>query len=499
MQNYIKAGIEVGGFKPVEIGYAKKEDETVKTYGISNSVADILVDKDKTEGLTGNEIVNKYASKFKYLPQSYINDFKKNNPDYIRTMQQIGEGAWAEKYDINERAATNARKLSMVALWGEEASKQADVVQAMKDLQEAMKNGDAKKVQDILKAYTPTSHSYMSDLNDAEAIKNIQDPTKYREWQEIQYNILNNLVKEQQTPFLYYKNAMDLIKSYEELAPKERKGYDISQLGQTLIQSVPIAFNGTTASISLNKMGRIDWAKLAESVNNNIPFTVTQQQDILQSVYDAIYNDPNIEKCKSIVELLQTYLPEIANMKSPYDEGGRFQTWEEANASEETPQKTNHTSILARPTSPLDDLPKFSDLHTPKVPMWQTDLDRMPGKTLGEKMYNYRQKYPDRFPQENSSTNNPINTNKNHTSRYDPSDDKKKQKDYASTYGRNAAKPTQVIINIDNLARFDRTAIAGDSDERAIAAAIETKIAEAVSMLSSQILTTASSAISQGI
>ncbi len=76
---------------------------------------------------------------------------------------------------------------------------------------------------------------------------------------------------------------------------------------------------------------------------------------------------------------------------------------------------------------------------------------------------------------------------------------KKTQKDYENKYNRNMARPTQVIINIDKLANFDRTAIAKDSDERTIANAIETKIAEAVSMVSSQILTTASSTISQGL
>lgn len=73
------------------------------------------------------------------------------------------------------------------------------------------------------------------------------------------------------------------------------------------------------------------------------------------------------------------------------------------------------------------------------------------------------------------------------------------QKDYASRYDRSAARPTQVIVNIDNLARFDRTAIAGNSDERAIAEAIETKIAEAVMMMASQSLNSAGSLIAQGV
>lgn len=73
------------------------------------------------------------------------------------------------------------------------------------------------------------------------------------------------------------------------------------------------------------------------------------------------------------------------------------------------------------------------------------------------------------------------------------------QKDYASTYGRNAPRPTQVIINIENLARFDRTAIAKGAEENEIRAAIEAKIAEAVMMLSSTTLNEASSVIAQGL
>lgn len=96
----------------------------------------------------------------------------------------------------------------------------------------------------------------------------------------------------------------------------------------------------------------------------------------------------------------------------------------------------------------------------------------------------------------NATDNNNTDNNKNG---YTVNDDAKKQKDYANTYDRSVARPTQVIINIDKLANFDRTAISKESNERTIAEVIETKIAEAVSMLSAQILTTASATISQGL
>lgn len=504
--NYVKAGIELGGFKPIQVGYEKQTEETEKSYSLSNSVANVLIDNDKMEGLTGSEIVNKYASGFKYLPKSYINEFKKNNTDYVDSLTWSGEGGIyldAGEKEINEQSVNNARKLGMIALWGQEAAKQSDILQAMKDLQEAMINKDAKRVKNILDAYAPTSQYRMSDLKDASAIQAITDPTKYREWQEVQFNVLNELVKNMQSPLLHYNNAMDLLKQYNGLSDKERQNYDISQLGQTLIQSIPVAFNGTTAAISLDKMGRIDWAELARSVNNNIPFTVAQQQEILNNMYEAIYNDPNIKNCTSIIDLLQNYLPQIANARSPYDEGGRFQTWEEANTPKETPQEKNPAGILSRSNSVIE-LPKFSEGPKFNVPKWETDFDRtLPDKGFLERDVAYRQKYPERFPEAASSVKNITvdKTTRNGTtnSGSGSGDGKKNQKDYANTYNRNAAKPIQVVIHIDKLANFDNTSISKDSNDRAIAEAIETKIAEAVSMLSAQILTTASSTISQGL
>lgn len=502
-KNYIQSGVEVGGFKPVEIGYAKDiEDNSTASYHISNSVADVLADKGNTYGLTGSQILSKYASGFDFLPKSYIEEYKRTHQDYDYTSSYTPGGQVTMSKTENEKAVEDARKLGMIALWGEEASKQKDIVQAMKDLQEAMKNKNNKKVQDILNAYKPTSQSYMYNLENAEKIQKITDPTKFREWQEVQYNILEKLVQEQQSPLLHYQTAMDLLDKYNGLSAKDRKDYDVSQLGQTLIQSIPIAFNGTTASISLDKMGRINWAELAKSVNNNIPFTVTQQQEILSNMYDAIYNDPNIKNCTSIIDLLQNYLPQIANLRSPYDEGGRYQTWEEANKPTNDGTANGNPSILALDKS--FSWGAFMQSSNINLPKYQTDFDRAMEANNGSPILAdnaLRIQNPNNFPQTSPSVKNITvdkTTRNGSGGSYSPSDDKK-QKDYASTYGRNAAKPTQVIIHIDNLARFDKTAIAGNSDERAIANAIETKIADAVSMLSAQILTTASSTISQGL
>ena len=115
---------------------------------------------------------------------------------------------------------------------------------------------------------------------------------------------------------------------------------------------------------------------------------------------------------------------------------------------------------------------------------------------------NSKRQYDKAIDNANKLTGNGGKTDKGSTTGSNAGTDNNKsknQKEYANTYDRSAARPTQVIINIDNLARFDRTAIAGNSDERAIAEAIETKIAEAVAMISAQALNSASGLISQGV
>ncbi len=54
------------------------------------------------------------------------------------------------------------------------------------------------------------------------------------------------------------------------------------------------------------------------------------------------------------------------------------------------------------------------------------------------------------------------------------------QKAYASAYDHSAAKPTQVVFNINNLASFDRTTVASSAQERDLMAAMEDRIASAV-------------------
>lgn len=499
-QMYIETGIDVGGFKPVGVGYAKTIDKNEsQSYTINDdNIAKLLLDKDSVSKLTGSQIINGFVQQSNYLPKELLADYYRNNIDYKIYRSDL----WSSK-KINKDSQNNALKLGIIARWADLASEQEDVKQASRDLQKAMHDKDFKRAQDIMNAYKPTSAQRMSQMSNANIISQITDPTKFYEWQYAQYKVLTDLQSGYMGPLQNYQKAMDMIADLKGMKKTERQDYDATNLAQTIISAIPISFNGTTAQITLDKMGRVDWIALANSVNNGIPFTIGEQQDILRNTYDAIYNDPNIKNFASVIDLLQTYLPQIANARNPYDEG-HWTNWEFGY----TDNKQNNNEEVPIPLKPKSTL---STVFTPfkwgspiKTPTYVSDLNEAISESGGSVIKGtalYQQKHPDIFPQ---STNNVKNTivdkyTRNGVIGGTNGKSKNSQKDYKNTYDRSTAKPTQVVINIDKLANFDRTAIAKNADDRAIIETIENKIAEAIAMLSSQALNSASSLISQGL
>lgn len=59
---------------------------------------------------------------------------------------------------------------------------------------------------------------------------------------------------------------------------------------------------------------------------------------------------------------------------------------------------------------------------------------------------------------------------------------------YESSYSKNAARPTQVVINIDKLMNTDKMMIASDAEERQLAGMMEDKVEQALDILKTQIV-----------
>ena len=500
--NKLSGSIEAGGFKPVEVGYAKQVEEDAPSYSLKdNKVAAAIMDG-KTNSLTGSEIYKHYAHNFKYLPDN----FAIQQAQDAKLLKELGGQAYVNIEAIDRSRAENARKAAVVSQWADLAVNQSDVVQAQKDLQKAIFDKDFNRVRDILNAYKPTSSQKMSAMVDAKSIGKLQDPSKFYEWQYAQYKLLQDTWKNYEGPSQNYSKAMSLIDELKGMKKESLANFDGTKLAQALFSAVPIQYNGHAAQITLDKMGRVDWIALAHSVNEGIPFTIAEQQEILRNTYDAIYNDPNIKNFASVIGLLEKYLPQIADQQSPYGE----EHWKPGEINDNNPFQPDEEDIrtpYAAPSGKPSALKpvKLTDWLKPKMtlPTYVSDLDEEMKKQKTNKYVmggvSCYGKFSSNFPQNTSTThNNSGKPTKIVTTGHNGSNGKG-QKEYQNTYNRTSARPTQVIINIDKLANFDRTAIAGNSDERAIAEAIETKIAEAVAMVSAQALNSASSLIAQGV
>lgn len=490
--DYLNASIAAGGFSPVSVGYTKQLENEQATYSLEkNNVVAAILDG-KTDKLKSEEIYNKYVQGYKYLPNYLITQWKRDSNPLVR----------GRKGQLStEELQKSTQKLAIISQWADMATHQSDVTQAMKDLQKAIYDKDFKRAQDIVNAYKPFSKIKMSDISNAKSISEISDPNKYYEWQYAQYKVLEDMWANYNGPAQNYSKAIDILNGLKGKKKSDIQSEDMTSLAQTIMSAIPISFKGTVAQITLDKMGRVDWMALANSVNNGIPFTIGEQQDILKNTYDAIYNDPNIQNFTSVIELLQTYLPKIANERSPY---GEYHWTEWGNGNDDIKNdNTNNVTIPLQPKPQKTNYKLFEWGSLIKTPQMVNDFDEAVKKSNGsivEGTALYTQMHPDNFPQSVTRSQNTVTDKYTRNGTVGGANDKDKnsQKDYKNTYDRSAAHPTQVIINIDNLARFDRTAIAGNSDERAIAEAIENKIAEAVAMISAQALNTAGSLISQG-
>lgn len=532
----LEGSIAAGGFKPVEVGYEKQIDKTTPpVYSLGdNAIVKALISEgsnNKTAQMVGSEII-KMSTKNStdFLPKEEIDAYYKNNSDYTELSTYYGLGANSGRAKINKDAQENARKLGVIAQWSVVAREQDDVKKAVADIQKAMQTGNTKRAQEILSAYKPWSNTSMNTVGPAKEISELKNPTGFYEWQYAQYQLLKNTYDNYHGPSQYYKQALDLIKQYEGLKTKaERKNFDGLNFAKTVIKSLPIEFNGTSAAITLDKMGHIDWTALANSVNNGIPLNLQQQQEIIQKAYQEIYDDANINK-KGIIELLATYLPQIAQ-KANGDWGnipnfGFGNLWDNRTLTEklsgvpEPAPASWDNSLMAqkwRRDNPLmsrhASLPIFDiGNRYGRVSIGDNKIGSGFGKYNWSALGNqatYNVPFLPNNPfmglthkkDPTSTKNNSINGSTIGTNRV-PSSSKKKsgsgsQKDYANTYSRNTPRPTQVIINIDKLANFDRTMIAKDADERAMIQAIENKMAEVIMQFNSILSNEVNSAVQQ--
>lgn len=494
-----------------------------KNYFSGNNVVSTLTNAETSDALTPSEISPSVLGNYIVAPevQRALNATKRpyyatNSKDVALTFGYVPE-TLANATSMN-KADEKAKELGVIAQWANIAAQQPEIIKAVKEMRIAVAKGDKNKQEELLRNFAPDKlnavHMTGSSMS-AWQLSKIQDPSKYYEWQYAQYKYLQE-AQMRAIQALNYNRAMSIVNNYDKLSSKQQSAYDATELARQLLQGIPLVINNTPAALSLTKMGTIDWATLANTVNNGVPFTLQQQQEILANTYSAILDDPNIKNVSGIGELLKVYLPKIAEARSPYDDfdfgylnmgtyasrQGHFDTSKEKKKNKITiPYKTKPYSI------PLyhfnlggvswtggsqfnKDAKKYGPTKATQMSSERKGNSPAPKKNTGISTNN-RVVNRSLRPSTIGTVSSPAVTNKTNK----PSS----QKEYASSYDRNAARPTQVNITIENLCRFDKTSINKDADSNAIAMAVENKISEAIAMLSASALNSAGAVIAQGL
>ena len=354
-------------------------------------------------------------------------------------------------------------------------------------------NYEANKIR------SATVNPYNSQLVDAtkytvEDIKNFKDPTQFLQYQQGGYNVLTAEINGSLGSISSKLEGAAILKNkVQQYSSQWWNG--VSKIYSGMIYTADIA--GQTIRVAINSLpnGGIDYSNIIEQVGHiakNLQLNLSNFADMAAQVYSEIANYGNVPTYYSSYR--KFVRGQLKGATITAEDAGTY--WDEK----------------IRPNLSKATLSWQKDRQT-----YINYVTNTNNKGRGAKEREYIRDYAATSAADNAkrthdkinlNTNNITNNNKNNpggsaTGSYggNPKDDKKKhnQKDYANTYDRSAARPTQVIINIDSLAKFDRTAIAKNADEQSIVDAIENKIAEAVALLSTQALNSASSLIAQNI
>lgn len=440
---YNKRASELGGFGMISVGYSgETEDKGVSISLKENESANAVKDLKKS---IASEIFNKWIKpRAINLPSELVNSFLKNNNDYI-TFNDGGSGGYSPfaedvNYTPSEKSRDKAKSLALAAIWGEELIQQSWVQKAAEDLQDAIKSNDYRKKYEILKAYEVKSNMpRISSLSSDQAFE-ITNPEKYYEPMKAVYDFLERIAG-MSSPLIQSAEAMKKI----EILAKEKNIQYTNPVFQSMTRNALSAYSFKVPWISspmqmmFDRRGMIDWATMAQRYNEKgKAFTTGQKSAILTEAYQAMAKDPNLTKIPGISDLLRTYLPLIANTRftfRPGDTGG-VHVGDRIDANEwEEPLRQWYTNSGEYTGGKSFD--KFF-----KDKKWMTD------KNLG-RINNWWMKHNGGG---GSSSLTGIKTT--------PPPSASDQSAYENKYNKGAARPTQIIFNMDQLCKFDHTQVA---------------------------------------
>lgn len=316
-----------------------------------------------------------------------------------------------------------------------------------------------------------------------EQFKNISDPSIYREYAIGQYNIINSFINGESESLVGKLNAYKALRG-QITAYSDQWWSAISNV----IGDFPLMWNAVSTDGKQSA-----WVELQLSMLPN----------------GKINNDKIVTQIEEKVGAFKSSIQDFANMyakvyKMMADAGIVPNTKEDA-------QKWTYNQLINQPVN-SEDAASFFHNNVPdnsvfkkygtSVEEWQKLIANPNGKltvngqsytsvnevanirkTLSnqavEKMFSTVSEFNGKGPLLPDSKNN-NNGNTTTSTNPTPTSDFTSQNEYASKYKNSSARPTQINININELAHFDRTTVASSAEERDLIESMETRIAEAV-------------------
>lgn len=468
------------------------EDENLKSiYEVLNSK--IREDIDGTLGIADTKLSGVSKGTFKEAYNQYISPMRSvmgNLPSFEQFLSYIEKGDVMSSIDETKAAAAITQ--AIIGQKGTQSGRYAQAEQKVLELtkdfntlsvSEQLAQWDAYRQQilGIAEGFNPKNHPNLVPVTSGNFQQALSgSPAQYYEYWLGSYNSIMRFIDE--SPALKAIQAIHTLNSGVEERTEEWWDAIIDIIGATSFNDEH--YNGIRDFTIPTKNGQIDYSRLTQKISatgerlNNSVYTYMQW---VSQIYDIIFsnegiaqqlNGVNFPSKEEIIRRLfgSESLPKWIRDSFTVPTTTGWGTW---NAWNKNPIDSRVDSFLGT---------QRNGTPTPTTPSPGPDYEWNP----------YINTWVKRAGSSTTTTPSPTggSTSTTHQTVPQPTayTPKNLNSGYESSYAQSAARPTQVVINIDKLMNTDKMMIASDAEERQLAGMMEDKIEQALDILKGQIV-----------
>lgn len=312
----------------------------------------------------------------------------------------------------------------------------------------------------------------------------ISDPSIYLEYAKGQYNIINSFINGENGSIVGKLESYRLLKKGIEVY-SNRWWNAISNV----IGDFPLMWNAVSADgkqsqnielqLAMLPDGTVKYNNIVQQVQEeieNFNLNIQDFANMCAKVYKMMADANLVPNTKE--DALKWTQKQLQNLPIKSEEVASFY---HNNVLDDSPLKKYGTSVEEYQKYVLNPNGKLTiGGKTYSAAKEQEHIKKTLSNQAVEQMFGVSQTFnngkgPIRPEYQNSNkANAPV------TPTSTPASNAANQNEYKSKYTNSSARPTQININIKELAHFDRTTVASSAEERDLIASMENKIAEAV-------------------